>query len=119
MVSRSSEKNVAGWSSPVAREAHNLEVTGSNPVPAILMPGSFGARMPCRWQGTKKNVARRFRLAAVTAGLLRSPDALPLAGHEEKRRTRCNLNGGSGFCRFVRLRAGGCGRVLYCILHCK
>ena len=27
-------KNVAGWSSPVAREAHNLEVTGSNPVPA-------------------------------------------------------------------------------------
>ena len=27
--------HVAGWSSPVAREAHNLEVTGSNPVPAI------------------------------------------------------------------------------------
>ena len=26
---------IAGWSSPVAREAHNLEVTGSNPVPAI------------------------------------------------------------------------------------
>jgi len=26
------------------------------------------------------------------------------------RRTRCNLNGGSGFCRFVRLRAAGCGR---------
>ena len=25
---------IAGWSSPVAREAHNLEVTGSNPVPA-------------------------------------------------------------------------------------
>ncbi len=25
----------AGWSSPVAREAHNLEVAGSNPVPAI------------------------------------------------------------------------------------
>jgi hypothetical protein len=24
----------AGWSSPVARQAHNLEVTGSNPVPA-------------------------------------------------------------------------------------
>ncbi len=29
-------KNDAGWSSPVAREAHNLEVTGSNPVPATL-----------------------------------------------------------------------------------
>ena len=25
---------VAGWSSPVAREAHNLEVVGSNPAPA-------------------------------------------------------------------------------------
>ena len=24
----------AGWSSPVARQAHNLKVTGSNPVPA-------------------------------------------------------------------------------------
>ena len=27
-------KTVAGWSSPVARQAHNLKVTGSNPVPA-------------------------------------------------------------------------------------
>ena len=31
----------AGWSSPVARQAHNLKVTGSNPVPATNneMPG--------------------------------------------------------------------------------
>jgi hypothetical protein len=29
------ERYDAGWSSPVAREAHNLEVAGSNPVPAI------------------------------------------------------------------------------------
>jgi hypothetical protein len=28
------KKTVAGWSSPVARQAHNLKVTGSNPVPA-------------------------------------------------------------------------------------
>lgn len=27
----------AGWSSPVAREAHNLEVAGSNPVPATYV----------------------------------------------------------------------------------
>ncbi len=27
-------KNVAGWSSPVARQAHNLKVVGSNPTPA-------------------------------------------------------------------------------------
>ena len=26
--------DVAGWSSLVAREAHNLEVVGSNPTPA-------------------------------------------------------------------------------------
>ena len=31
-----SQSNDAGWSSQVAREAHNLEVAGSNPVPAIL-----------------------------------------------------------------------------------
>ena len=28
----------AGWSSPVARQAHNLKVTGSNPVPATRIP---------------------------------------------------------------------------------
>ena len=27
-----------GWSSPVAREAHNLEVVGSNPAPATEKP---------------------------------------------------------------------------------
>jgi hypothetical protein len=31
-------KTVAGWSSPVARQAHNLKVTGSNPVPATRIP---------------------------------------------------------------------------------
>lgn len=30
----------AGWSSPVAREAHNLEVVGSNPAPATCFDGS-------------------------------------------------------------------------------
>ncbi len=29
----------AGWSSPVAREAHNLEVVGSNPAPATSLFG--------------------------------------------------------------------------------
>ena len=28
------QKSVAGWSSPVARQAHNLKVVGSNPTPA-------------------------------------------------------------------------------------
>ena len=28
----------AGWSSPVARQAHNLKVVGSNPTPATIAP---------------------------------------------------------------------------------
>ena len=28
----------AGWSSPVARQAHNLKVVGSNPTPATKLP---------------------------------------------------------------------------------
>ena len=34
-VSRSPEENVAGWSSLAARRAHNPEVVGSNPTPAM------------------------------------------------------------------------------------
>ena len=29
--------SVAGWSSPVARQAHNLKVVGSNPTPATKL----------------------------------------------------------------------------------
>ena len=44
----------AGWSSPVARQAHNLKVAGSNPAPATnykqpgLVPGFFCARLRSR-----------------------------------------------------------------------
>ena len=31
----------AGWSSPVARQAHNLKVVGSNPTPATKNPFIF------------------------------------------------------------------------------
>ena len=37
----------AGWSSPVARQAHNLKVTGSNPVPAT----KHTEQTPCRVSG--------------------------------------------------------------------
>ena len=33
--------NDAGWSSPVARQAHNLKVVGSNPTPATKMLFKF------------------------------------------------------------------------------
>ena len=34
LASHSFIKHDAGWSSPVARQAHNLKVVGSNPTPA-------------------------------------------------------------------------------------
>ncbi len=37
---------IAGWSSPVARQAHNLEVIGSNPVPAMLRLASLAQHKP-------------------------------------------------------------------------
>ncbi len=32
---------IAGWSSPVARQAHNLKVAGSNPAPATIEKQGF------------------------------------------------------------------------------
>ena len=33
-LSEGVQRFIAGWSSPVARQAHNLKVIGSNPIPA-------------------------------------------------------------------------------------
>ena len=33
---RCGKRSDAGWSSPVARQAHNLKVVGSNPTPATI-----------------------------------------------------------------------------------
>ena len=46
-------KNVAGWSSPVARQAHNLKVVGSNPTPATKKALKFNslAKSPSRQIG--------------------------------------------------------------------
>src|SRR4249919_2658110 len=38
----------AGWSSPVARQAHNLKVVGSNPTPATSQKPRFGGVF-CVW----------------------------------------------------------------------
>ena len=83
----------AGWSSPVARQAHNLKVIGSNPIPAPKIGRSFPdedrpgvpapdhrQRAPCRislgwmllkletahWEHTLKVEA----MAPVSAGIL-------------------------------------------------
>ena len=34
---------IAGWSSPVARQAHNLKVVGSNPTPATNVFNDLGS----------------------------------------------------------------------------
>ena len=47
----------AGWSSPVARQAHNLKVTGSNPVPATK--SSLIALMSEMLFALQPSVARR------------------------------------------------------------
>lgn len=44
-------KNVAGWSSPVARQAHNLKVVGSNPTPATNFSELFASSMPASSAG--------------------------------------------------------------------
>ena len=38
----------AGWSSPVARQAHNLKVVGSNPTPATSNPFDFHEKVSPR-----------------------------------------------------------------------
>src|SRR6185369_16943195 len=48
----------AGWSSPVARQAHNLKVAGSNPAPAtnvksLASAASLGFALPRRRPGPK------------------------------------------------------------------
>ena len=43
----------AGWSSPVARQAHNLKVRGSNPLPA---PNFTLYLLACRFTGFRNRV---------------------------------------------------------------
>ncbi len=51
---------IAGWSSPVARQAHNLKVVGSNPAPATKIKNStrqggfFILKGAVRFEPTKK-----------------------------------------------------------------
>src|SRR3546814_8683217 len=40
-ISLEAKTSVAGWSSPVARQAHNLKVAGSNPAPATTLTCSI------------------------------------------------------------------------------
>ncbi len=61
----------AGWSSPVARQAHNLKVTGSNPVPAtppITIPHHRRGRA-FLWRQENKGAGHTIRLAPIRNSL--------------------------------------------------
>ena len=53
----------AGWSSQVARQAHNLKVVGSNPTPATKIPGSKNNNSA---PTTRVSGARRARVRTGT-----------------------------------------------------
>ena len=66
--------SVAGWSSPVARQAHNLKVVGSNPTPATTIKPRFGGVfcvLGVHWSGSGPQESSRRRpgpMNGVTGG---------------------------------------------------
>ena len=67
---------IAGWSSPVARQAHNLKVRGSNPLPATIQtrapPSSAGRRflvLPRLQQCRELAAQLSAHLTAALAGM--------------------------------------------------
>src|SRR5947209_6988817 len=60
----------AGWSSPVARQAHNLKVTGSNPVPATKSSESHQDVSP-PLAGFRVCAPRCIRIPPTSSHLLR------------------------------------------------
>ena len=69
----------AGWSSPVAREAHNLEVAGSNPVPATFLSlVETDASVTCRWS------AVRLKASCKRVMLRGNPQHLTLLAPEQR-----------------------------------
>jgi hypothetical protein len=55
----------AGWSSPVARQAHNLKVTGSNPVPATKISPQISPPLAGFFVGAVIALIRRGGLAVA------------------------------------------------------
>jgi hypothetical protein len=68
LIVYSSGNTVAGWSSLVAREAHNLEVVGSNPAPANFFDGS--SRQKNRAVDGRKLRVENSKLSPIHCGLL-------------------------------------------------
>src|SRR5437868_12641054 len=58
----------AGWSSPVARQAHNLKVTGSNPVPATNLVLVI-MKQPALWRAVSFALSSLLDRRAIHAPL--------------------------------------------------
>ena len=94
----------AGWSSPVARQAHNLKVEGSNPSPATIQkPGSrkaaglflpFGGlvRRVARVPGAPPRVPILRRLGRAGARASARPTSNRTRPHRPTRSARCRGN---------------------------
>jgi hypothetical protein len=93
-VRRSRTPTGAGWSSPVARQAHNLKVTGSNPVPATSR-----ASKPAR--PTRKLSTGEFPRAHNTVTLQAYEAALQL---EEKSSGKISRKAGNAGGQTIRQR---------------
>ena len=80
----------AGWSSPVARQAHNLKVAGSNPAPATNLiqhnilcqfwPPKKGQELRDFWHGPEDGGQRHKELSHSLLALFLSTCGLRLPG---------------------------------------
>ena len=74
---RATARPGAGWSSPVARQAHNLKVTGSNPVPATRSDQPISPENPRRTRSRGFSAFRTGRTAGFRTAPCRPQPHLP------------------------------------------
>ncbi|MGO8316014.1 hypothetical protein ACC848_05775, partial [Rhizobium johnstonii] len=57
-----------GWSSPVARQAHNLKAAGSNPAPATKLFNNIVSYLasPAHWTFDLRDLGNRHRVVYPT-----------------------------------------------------
>ena len=79
---------IAGWSSPVARQAHNLKVVGSNPTPATkpTKPSPTGGPTQIVLIGCKAEQVSDVRRDFCRQAAVRLAQTITLAGAEPRKR---------------------------------
>ena len=101
-----SQAVIAGWSSPVARRAHNPKVTGSNPVPATNFFGGVaqlvrarGSYPRCHWFDSSHRHQPRTSISRKQPGISVSaiPGCFVLSGQHAVRLAEGAEQSGEGF----------------------